>query len=64
MGPENGSSDGQEVTAPDGTRIVGDDDGNEAVWNPETGEVTIARVTDPEAHDDTSFDFSDADLES
>ncbi len=53
-----------EGTAPEGSRIVGDQDGNMVVWNSETGEVTTAmHVTDPDHPDDSSYQVSESDLE-
>jgi hypothetical protein len=53
-----------EGTAPEGSRVVGDQDGNMVVWNSETGEVTTAmHVTDPEHPDDSQYQVSETDLE-
>jgi hypothetical protein len=53
-----------EGTAPEGSRIVGDQDGNMVVWNGETGEVTTAmHVTDPDHPDDSMYRVSETDLE-
>jgi hypothetical protein len=53
-----------EGTAPEGSRIVGDQDGNMVVWNGETGEVTTAMHEQDPAHpDDSIYQVSETDLE-
>ena len=53
-----------EGTAPEGTRVVGDQDGNVVAWNSETGEVTTAmHIDDPEHPDDSAYQVSQTDLE-
>ena len=51
-----------EGTAPEGSRIVGDEDGNMVVWNSETGEViTAMHEHDPQHPDDSIYQVSHTD---
>lgn len=51
-----------EGTAPEGSRVVGDEHGNMVAWNGETGEVTTAmRQEDPAHPDDSIYQVSQTD---